>query len=106
MTYSINYSIVALERDLEAARQIRERFPDAQKDQQKFWVSASLKPNDCDHVQIGPNDVVRVGALVGGQMVAMPLTNVTTTAALLVGLKERDPELFRALTLFAAGAKT
>lgn len=118
MSYSIDDAISDLEKDVDAAKQIHERFPDAWEQREiqhdrsgTLWVSASLKPEECDHVVIGQHDVVRVGTLVAGRMVAKPIVYgagcvpPTTIAELLRKLKDGSPELFRALTLFAAGAK-
>jgi hypothetical protein len=106
MSYSINDGITELEDTLATYRQIIERFPDAYLDQQRIWVTKELKPEQCDHFQVGPNDVVRVGTLVGGHMVALPIvaTGARTMAAFLRNLKDESPDQFRALALFAAGA--
>jgi hypothetical protein len=103
MSYNINDGIRELERETAVYWAIRERFPDAVLDNQRFWVSSELQPEQCDHVQIGPNDVVRVGTLVGGQMVALPLSRgVVTTAVMLKQLQAGDPERFSALAQFIA----
>lgn len=106
MSYSIKDGIRELEQGVQTYKQILERFPDAYQDNEHYWVSKLLKPEDCDHVQVGKHDVVRVGTLVGGTMVARPLSmGAWTTAVLLFKLKEESPEQFRALALFAAGVK-
>jgi len=113
MSYSIEDGIREAEQTQIVFKQIGARFPDARLDQhgrdrgaRGYWVSERLKPEECDHIAVGANDVVRVGTLVGGVMVAMPLgMSAQTVAALLFKLKEQSPEQFRALALFAAGAK-
>lgn len=98
MSYSVSEAIEDSKKRTAFLEAVKEHFPDVYLSDER-WYSATLRPEDCDDLDIDTKGVVRAMKRVGGGAVYASVQFCVPMLVLLMKLREKPALLAEVITL-------